>query len=131
MTSETLRMMMMNTAKYLTACAFALTTLMSVPSYAQSTDSQYRSDLKKYQQVCKGKRTGDEVSFAYKTVIWNGTCEPLFTINDQNLNFAKTESNAYQHCMVNPNVKSITLNGKSLKGQCVLTYTPPMPKDLN
>ncbi|QER39996.1 hypothetical protein F2A31_09795 [Acinetobacter suaedae] len=33
----------------------------------------------KYQQVCKGKKQGDAVSFAYKGVVFNGACQ-----NDEN-----------------------------------------------
>ncbi|SUU22532.1 hypothetical protein [Acinetobacter haemolyticus] len=33
----------------------------------------------KYQQVCKGKKQGDAVSFAYKGVVYNGACQ-----NDEN-----------------------------------------------
>ncbi|RZF51677.1 hypothetical protein EXE30_10725 [Acinetobacter halotolerans] len=29
----------------------------------------------KYQQVCKGKKQGDAVSFAHKGVVFNGACE--------------------------------------------------------
>ncbi|WP_109440581.1 hypothetical protein [Acinetobacter haemolyticus] len=33
----------------------------------------------KHQQVCKGKKQGDAVSFAHKGVVFNGTCQ-----NDEN-----------------------------------------------
>ena len=35
-------------------------------------------NAQKYQQVCKGKSQGAQVSFAYRGIIWNGTCEPQF-----------------------------------------------------
>ena len=34
------------------------------------------AQAQKYQQVCKSKKQGDMVSFAYKGVVYNGTCEP-------------------------------------------------------
>ena len=34
------------------------------------------AQTQKYQQVCKSKKQGDMVSFAYKGVVYNGTCEP-------------------------------------------------------
>ena len=34
------------------------------------------AQTQKYQQVCKGKKQGDMISFAYKGVVFNGTCEP-------------------------------------------------------
>ena len=34
------------------------------------------AQTQKYQQICKSKKQGDMVSFAYKGVIYNGTCEP-------------------------------------------------------
>ena len=33
------------------------------------------AQTQKYQQVCKGKKQGDAVSFAYKGVVFNGVCE--------------------------------------------------------
>ena len=34
------------------------------------------AQTQKFQQICKSKKQGDMVSFAYKGLIFNGTCEP-------------------------------------------------------
>ena len=52
-------------------CSLCLAVTAQV--HAKSTvDAQ----TQKYQQVCKSKKQGDMVSFAYKGVVYNGTCEP-------------------------------------------------------
>lgn len=38
--------------------------------------SNVETQTQKFQQICKSKKQGDMVSFAYKGVIFNGTCEP-------------------------------------------------------
>ena len=40
-----------------------------------NTKTTQDPQTQKYQQVCKGKKQGDAVSFAYKGVIFNGVCE--------------------------------------------------------
>ncbi|EPF87766.1 hypothetical protein GCM10025882_21380 [Acinetobacter gyllenbergii] len=47
----------------------------SVAAHADTKASQDQQ-AKKYQQVCKGKKQGDPVSFAFKGVVFNGSCEP-------------------------------------------------------
>ncbi|ENX43111.1 MULTISPECIES: hypothetical protein [unclassified Acinetobacter] len=47
----------------------------SVAAHADTKATQDQQ-TKKYQQVCKGKKQGDPVSFAYKGVVFNGSCEP-------------------------------------------------------
>ncbi|ENW80709.1 hypothetical protein F909_01997 [Acinetobacter sp. ANC 3929] len=47
----------------------------SVAAHADTKATQDQQ-AKKYQQVCKGKKQGDPVSFAYKGVVFNGSCEP-------------------------------------------------------
>ena len=43
-----------------------------------ATQAKTNSDVQthKYQQVCKGKKSGDMISFAHKGVIFNGVCQP-------------------------------------------------------
>ncbi len=48
----------------------------SVAAHAADTKATQDQQAKKYQQVCKGKKQGDPVSFAYKGVVFNGSCEP-------------------------------------------------------
>ena len=38
--------------------------------------SNLDAQTQKFQQICKNTKQGDMVSFAYKGVIFNGTCEP-------------------------------------------------------
>ena len=52
-------------------CSLCFT--LAAPTHAKSNlDAQ----TQKFQQICKSKKQGDMVSFAYKGVIFNGTCEP-------------------------------------------------------
>ncbi|NIE96213.1 hypothetical protein F3J02_06930 [Acinetobacter sp. Tr-809] len=46
----------------------------SVAAHANTKTTQDQQ-TKKYQQVCKGKKQGDPVSFAYKGVVFNGACQ--------------------------------------------------------
>lgn len=102
---------------------------MSSTTFAQSADREYVSNLKKFQQVCKGKSAGSEVNFAHKGVIWNGTCEHLFTANTASVNTTDSEQIAYKTCQQDAQSATMQIDGKDVKGKCVLTYTPPMPKE--
>ena len=44
------------------------------PASQAKTNSDVQTH--KYQQVCKGKKSGDMISFAHKGVIFNGVCQP-------------------------------------------------------
>lgn len=80
-----------------------------------------------YQKVCKGKSQGDMVSFAYKGIIWNGTCEQrFFPSNSKGL--TGDEPELATACTADNTVKSTTLNGTEVKGKCALSFTPPSPK---
>ncbi|WP_336937275.1 hypothetical protein [Acinetobacter modestus] len=56
-------------SSFLCSLCFAVTAQANAKS---TVDAQ----AQKYQQVCKSKKQGDMVSFAYKGVVYNGTCEP-------------------------------------------------------
>lgn len=118
----------MNTLKYIQVVCFLMTAVFAIPAYAQTQDQTSMADLKKFQQVCKGKTAGAEVSFAHKAVIWNGTCESVFTATDRTVTLVGSEAEIYHICTNDKEATSMTINGSEVKGKCILTYTPPMPK---
>lgn len=108
-----------------------LTTMMCTlffSGFSQANDKvESTYDAKKYQQVCQGKSEGAEVSFAYKGIIWNGTCQPQFMpTNAKGLTGNEAQLNSI--CRSDAATKSINIEGKDYKGKCSLGYAPPMPK---
>lgn len=97
-------------------------------AYSQANDKvENMYDVKKFQQVCQGKSEGAEVSFAYKGIIWNGTCQPQFSpTNTKGLTGNEAQLNSI--CRSDPTSKSINIEGKEYKGKCALSFSPPMPK---
>ena len=63
----------MNTKLILSSLICGLCFTVAAQANAKTTQDP---QTQKYQQVCKGKKQGDMVSFAYKGVVYNGTCEP-------------------------------------------------------
>ena len=62
----------MNTKLILSSLICGLCFTVAAQANAKTTQDP---QTQKYQQVCKGKKQGDAVSFAYKGVIFNGVCE--------------------------------------------------------
>lgn len=118
----------MKTLNSLGVLCFSVTTLFAGSLYAQTHEQTSAADLRKFQQVCKGKTMGAEVSFAHKGVIWNGTCESTFMPTDKSTPMAGNEANIYSVCASDKDATTMTVNGNEVKGKCVLMYTPPMPK---
>ena len=84
-------------------------------------------NAKQYQNVCKGKSEGTDVSFPFKGIIWNGTCQTqFFPSNASGIKGAEEQLNS--SCKTDPEVKSVNIEGKEYKGKCALGYAPPMPK---
>lgn len=83
-------------------------------------------NAKKYQQVCKGKSEGAPVSFAYRGIIWNGTCQPQF-FPSSTTNIKGDEPELYTTCG-SGNAPSVTINGVQVNGKCALGFTPPRPQ---
>ena len=83
-------------------------------------------NVQKYMQVCKGKSQGTPVSFAYRGIIWNGTCEPQFFSTNKAVK--GNESELMTACQTDMMTKSIMINGMEVKGKCALGFTPPYPK---
>ena len=114
----------MNTQVLVTTflCAMGLSTLSFANDKVEST-----YNAKQYQQVCKGKSEGAEVSFAYRGIIWNGTCQPQFFPNNPK-GLKGDEAELRTTCASDAATKSVSLAGKEYKGKCTLGYAPPVPK---
>ena len=80
-----------------------------------------------FQKVCKGKQQGEWVQFAYRGIIWNGSCQPQFFSSEKNAVIYGDEPELLNVCRTNPQSTSITLDGRTYKGQCALGFNPPRP----
>ena len=85
-------------------------------------------NAQKYQQVCKGKSQGAQVSFAYRGIIWNGTCEPQFFASSKNASIKGDEAELMSTCSGNSGATTATINGAEVKGKCALGFMPPRPQ---
>lgn len=85
-------------------------------------------DSQRYQQVCKGKSQGTAVSFAYRGIIWNGTCETQFFPSSKNANIHGDETELASICQGDPKSMSINIEGKEIKGKCALGFMAPKPR---
>ena len=83
-------------------------------------------NAQKYMQLCKGKSQGTWVSFAYRGIIWNGTCEPQFFSTNKAVK--GNESELMTACQTDMTTKSVMINGMEVKGKCALGFTAPYPK---
>lgn len=103
-------------------CSMGLSTVGFANDKVEST-----YNAKQYQQVCKGKSEGAEVSFAYRGIIWNGTCQTQFfpTITK---GFKGDEAELRSVCASDAAAKTASIGGQEYKGKCALGYAPPMPK---
>ena len=111
--------------KILVATLFSMACLSS-PLYANDkVESTYNAKL--YQQVCKGKSEGADVSFPYKGIIWNGTCQNQFFPNNAT-GIKGNEAQLNSSCLSDSAAKSINIEGKEYKGKCALGFAPPLPK---
>ncbi|NNG81811.1 MULTISPECIES: hypothetical protein [Acinetobacter Taxon 24D] len=84
-------------------------------------------DAQRYQKVCKGKSQGAPVSFAYRGIIWNGTCEPQFFPSGKNASVSGDEAELMNACSGDMNAKMATVNGTEMKGKCALGFMAPRP----
>ena len=108
-------------------CAIALSSLCLSPlSFANDkVDNVYNA--KTYQKVCKGKTFGTWVSFVYRGIIWNGTCEPQFFPNKASA-VTGMEDGLYTICASDNQTTTASLNGSELKGKCALGFNHPRPR---
>ncbi|WP_374664844.1 hypothetical protein [Acinetobacter sp.] len=103
--------------------------LCLAPFAASANDKvQTVYNAQKYQQVCKGKSQGAQVSFAYRGIIWNGTCEPQFFASGKNVAVEGNENELFTSCSSGSGATTVMLNGTEVKGHCALGFTPPRPK---
>ena len=115
----------MNKTLFLSAICCAAT-LGSAPVFANDkVQSTY--DSNRYMQVCKGKSQGAPVSFAYRGIIWNGTCEPQFFPNSKT-GITGTETELYSACQGASGATTATINGREVRGKCALGYSAPRPR---
>ena len=84
-------------------------------------------NAQKYQQVCKGKTQGAQVSFAYRGIIWNGTCEPQFFPSSKNASITGDEAELSTACSGDTSATTASINGTEVKGKCALGFMPPRP----
>ena len=85
-------------------------------------------NTQKYQQVCKGKSQGAQVSFAHRGIIWNGTCEQQFFASSKNASIKGDEAELMSTCSGNSGATTATINGTEVKGKCALGFMPPRPQ---
>ncbi|PWB17020.1 hypothetical protein DCO44_01545 [Acinetobacter sp. AM] len=103
-------------------CGLCLT-----PFATQANDKvETTYNAQKYMQVCKGKTQGAPVSFAYRGIIWNGTCEPQFFSTNKAV--TGNESELMTACQTDMAAKSVMIAGQEVKGKCALGFTAPYPK---
>ncbi|NCI77127.1 hypothetical protein XA39_11770 [Acinetobacter tandoii] len=101
--------------------------LCLAPFATQANDKvETTYNAQKYMQLCKGKSQGTWVSFAYRGIIWNGTCEPQFFSMNKAVKGNETE--LMTACQMDMATKSVMINGMEVKGKCALGFTPPHPK---
>lgn len=84
-------------------------------------------DSQRYQKVCKGKSQGVQVSFAYRGIIWNGTCEPQFFPSAKNSSIAGDEPELTSACSGDTGATTVNINGTEVKGKCSLGFMAPRP----
>ena len=102
--------------------ATALCGLCFAPFAASANDKVEKVyNAQKYQQVCKGKSEGAPVSFAYRGIIWNGTCQQQF-FPSSSTNIKGDEPELYTSCSSGGKT-SATINGTQVNGKCALGFT--------
>lgn len=105
-----------------------LCSLCLAPFAASANDKVEKVyDAQRYQKVCKGKSQGAPVSFAYRGIIWNGTCEPQFFPSGKNASVNGDEAELMNACSGDMNAKMATVNGTEMKGKCALGFMAPRP----
>ncbi|WP_407304278.1 hypothetical protein [Acinetobacter sp.] len=84
-------------------------------------------NAQKYQQVCKGKTQGAQVSYSTRGVLFNGTCEPRFFPAGNSSSIIGDEPELYTACTSTSGTATATINGTQMSGKCALGFTPPHP----
>lgn len=103
--------------------------LMSTAPMLQANDKVSQVyDAHRYQKACQNKTQGTPVSFAYRGIIWNGTCQPQFMPTDKNVRLHGNETQIYRACSSTSGMTSVQIDGQNVRGKCVLGFTPPQPR---
>ena len=77
----------------------------------------------------KASHKEQQVSFAYRGIIWNGTCEPQFFPSSKNANIHGDEAELASICQSDSKATSINIEGKKeIKGKCALGFVAPKPR---
>ena len=84
-------------------------------------------NAKQFQSVCKGQSEGAEVTFPYRGIIWNGTCQTQF-FPDNSKDLKGNEAQLLSVCQSDPASKTVNIDGQDYKGKCALGYIAPSPK---
>lgn len=118
----------MNTSLSNIVKASIIGTLISISTATFANDKvETVYNAKQFQNVCKGKSEGAEVSFPYRGIIWNGTCQlQFFSSNNKEVGEQANQLNSA--CRNDPKQKSINIEGTAYSGKCALGYAPPAPK---
>ncbi len=85
--------------------------------YQPTTKVEKVYDSQRYQQVCKGKSQGAAVSFAYRGIIWNGTCGTSIFPSSKNANIHGDEAELASICQGDSKATSINIEGKEIRRQ--------------
>jgi hypothetical protein len=113
--------------KHLVLSSVCLGFALTAPAAFANDKVASTYDANRYMQVCKGKSQGDHVSFAYRGIIWNGTCQPQFFASNKGT-LMGDEAEIYRTCKGASGMHSAMINGKEVKGKCALGFTAPQPK---
>lgn len=95
-------------------------------SFANNS-AEHVANIKVFQNACLGKNEGDDVSFPYRGIIWNGQCQMQF-ISSQNKDLKGKEQQLNSVCQFDPTTNAVNIEGEEFRGKCALAYMPPMPK---
>ena len=81
-----------------------------------------------FQKMCQSKAQGERITFAYKGITWNGSCQNQFFSSDSQAQIVGDEPELLNVCRQNPQAKTVTIEGRTYNGQCALGFSPPRPQ---
>lgn len=114
--------------KHLLLSSALLSCLFMTPLLTHANDkvtNLYNPQL--FQQVCKGKAAGSDVSFAHRGIIWNGQCQVQFFPNSKTTPLKGDEKELSSICQTQPDAKTVIIEGQEFKGKCAIGYAAPAP----
>ena len=81
-----------------------------------------------FQKICQGKTQGDWVVFAYRAIIWNGSCQNQFFSSDKEAIIYGDEPELLNVCREDAQAKTVSIEGRTYNGECKLGFSPPRPQ---